>query len=116
MTVYGPKLAGKGQKWSFFGFIWTSGNAIDVIPTQELDNVVFQRLRYLNGGKSAHIWHKSPKPRQNWVATGRKLRSRQFLDGSVTGFRYLIQTKVCGGCVPWGWSGPVPGGVGLPPL
>ena len=91
MTSIWPESGKNGQKWSYFGFIWTSGNAIDVISKQQLDNVVFYRLRYLNRGRCAQIWHKSPRPRKNWVAAGRKSRPRQFLDGSNTGFRYLIK-------------------------
>ena len=79
-----PKSGKNGQKWSYVGFIWTCGNAIDVISIQQLDDVVFYRLRHLNPGRCAQIWHKSPKPRQNRVAAGRKLRSRHLLDGSVT--------------------------------
>ena len=91
MTVYGPKVGKNGRKWSYFGFIWNSSKPINVVSIQQLDNVVCYRLRNLNRGRCAQIWHKSPKPRQNWVAAGRKSRSRQFLDGSVTGFRYLIK-------------------------
>ena len=91
MFFFWPERGKNGQKWSYFGFIWTSGNAIDVISIQQLDNVVSHRLRYLNRGRCAQSWHKSPKPRQNWVAAGRKSGSRQFWDGSVTGFRYLIK-------------------------
>ena len=97
MTVYGPRNGKNGQKRSYFGFIWTSGDGIDVISKQQLNNVVFHRLHYPNGGRCAQIWHKSPKPRQNWVAAGRRSRSRQFLDCSVTGFRYLIKSYVGGG-------------------
>ena len=50
-----PKSGQNVQKWSYFGFIWTSGNAIDVISIQQLDNVVFYRLRYLNRGRCAQI-------------------------------------------------------------
>ena len=92
MTVYGPKVAKMGKNGRILGLCWPFGNAIDVISIQQLDNVVFYRLRYLNRGRCAQIWHKSPKPRQNWVAAGRKSRSRQFLDGSVTGIRYLIKS------------------------
>ena len=68
MTVYGPKVAKMGKNGRIFGFIWTSGNAIDVISIQQLDNVVFYRLCYLNRGRCTQIWHKSPKTLQNWVA------------------------------------------------
>ena len=59
-------MARKWQKWAKmvvnFAFIWTSGKPIDVISIQQLDNVVFYRLRYLNRGRCPQIWHKSPKP------------------------------------------------------
>ena len=87
-----PKSGKNGQKLRYFGFIATSGNAIDAISIQQLDNIVFHQLRYLNHVRCAQIRHKSPKPRQNGVAAGRKSRSRQFLDSSVMGFRYLIKS------------------------
>ena len=36
-----PKSGKNGQKWSYFGFIWTYSNAIDLISIQQLDNVEF---------------------------------------------------------------------------
>ena len=45
---------------------------MDVVSIQQLDNIVCYRLRYINRGRCAQIWHKSPKPRQNVVAAGRK--------------------------------------------
>ena len=94
-----PKSGKNGQKWRYFGFISTSGDAIGAISIQQLDNVVIYRLRYLNHARCAQIWQKSPKSRQHGVAAGRKSRSRQFLDSSVTGFRYLIKSWVLGGLV-----------------
>ena len=93
-TETSPFLAEKWQKLAksrYFGSIVTSGNAIGVILIQQLDDVVFYQLCNPNHVIFTQIWHKSPKPRQIWVAAGRNSQSRQFLDSSLTGFRYLMK-------------------------